>query len=78
MYEDYDGSSLGAALRRLDDGVVMQVPAAEVGKTEPMMLRGWLVTLSADFPAAAAALLTMIGTNSNAFCRHACLYSRRL
>lgn len=66
--EPYGGSSIGASMRRLHDGVVMQVPSA-VSSWEPYMIRGWIVTLSADFPAAAICLGTKAGTTAECFCR---------
>lgn len=61
------GTSIGASLRRLHDGVVMSVPEA-TGWSQAM-IRGWLVTLSADFPAAAMCLGTKAGTSAECFCR---------
>ena len=60
--EAYHGSSLGAAMRRLDapEGVVFQVPNGLGGFT-PRPFRGWLLAVSADTLGAAELIGTKKG-----------------
>ena len=69
-----DGTSIGASLRALHDGV--QLSIGKHGKFIDVLTRGWLVVVSADFPAAAVLSGTMVGTSANRFCRE-CEVDRR-
>ena len=61
------GSSIGASLRALHDGIQLHEPRGATYK--PELTRGWLVVVSADNPAAALLTGTMIGTSAVRFCR---------
>ena len=61
------GSSIGASLRALHDGITVQ--QVEGGGFVDVTARGWLVVVSADNPAAALLTGTMIATGANRFCR---------
>jgi hypothetical protein len=65
--EPETGSSIGASLRLLDKGFNVQVDRA--GKTEPHLLRGWLVLVAADYPAAGLLSGSMCGASARRFCR---------
>ena len=68
------GSSIGASLRSLDQGIALSEPSG--GNFIPVPTRGWLVVVSADNPAAALLTGTMGGTSANRFCRQ-CTVDRR-
>ena len=61
-----DGSSIGASLRALHEGINLN---------SDTLTRGWLVVVSADNPAAATLTGTMVGTSAVRFCRQ-CTVSR--
>ena len=69
-----EGTSIGASLRALHDGVTLHV--GREGNFAETLTRGWLVVVSADFPAAAVLTGTMVGTTANRFCRE-CEVDRR-
>ena len=62
-----DGSSIGASLRALHEGIPLAI--ANEGKHTDINVRGWLVVVAADFPAAALLTGTMVGTAAQLFCR---------
>ena len=70
-----EGSSIGASLRALHEGVSFQEPSG--GTFEDVCVRGWLVVVSADFPAAAVLTGTMVGTSARRFCRECCVDRRK-
>ena len=70
-----EGSSIGASLRALHEGVSFQEPSG--GTFEDVCVRGWLVVVSADFPAAAVLTGTMVGTSAQRFCRECCVDRRK-
>ena len=61
------GTSIGASLRALDSGI--KIPQSEGGRFTDILMRGWLIIVSADNPAAALLTGTMIATGANRFCR---------
>ena len=68
------GSSIGASLRALHDGITLTEPVQ--GAEVSVLTRGWLVVVSADQPAAALLTGTMVGTSAQRFCRQ-CTVDRR-
>ena len=49
-------ASFGAQMRLLDRGVMAELPTGIEGKFIPFRIRGWVLLLSADFPAAGSLL----------------------
>ena len=68
------GSSIGASLHALDNGINLQGPSG--GDFNDVLTRGWLVVVSADQPAAALLTGTMVGTSAQHFCCQ-CMVDRR-
>ena len=69
------GSSIGASLRALNEGITLHEPRG--GQFVDVLTRGWLVVVSADFPAAALLTGTMVGVSANMFCRQCCVDRRK-
>lgn len=65
--EPEDGSSIGACLRRLDKGHTIKVDQG--GAEVPILVRGWLLVASADYPAAGLLSGSMCGATAVRFCR---------
>ena len=63
-----EGSSIGASLRALHDGITLE---------GNVLTRGWLTVVSADNPAAAILTGTMVGTSARRFCRQ-CTVDRQV
>ena len=70
-----EGTSIGASLRALDAGITVREGRA-IGESADVLVRGWLVVVSADQPAAALLTGTMVGTGAQRFCRQ-CTVDRR-
>ena len=68
------GSSIGASLRALHTG--MTLPVSVDGAHVPTLFRGWLVVVSADYPAAGLLIGAMQSVSANLFCRE-CKVDRR-
>lgn len=65
--ESYLGSSFGAAMRRLHDGCLLSTLIN--GRLSSVLFEGWVVCLSADYPAAAALGGFAKSTSAQCFCR---------
>ena len=66
--EPSTGSSIGASLRELDTGVHIKIDGKE--NTLPATyVRGWLILVAADYPAAALMTGSMKGATAIRFCR---------
>lgn len=69
------GSCIGAAMERLNDGITMSLPLLnengkmEWGPTPNVLVRGWIICLAADYPAAAACCGFKMSTSARCFCR---------
>lgn len=72
--QQVDEASFAAEMRRLQQGVEIQIPKAD-GGTRTILLQAWVVGLSADFPAAGALLPFMESTSAHVWCREATLRS---
>lgn len=71
------GTSIGASLRRLARGIEFSYPCADGLSIQKIWCKGFLLVLSADYPAAGWALGTSMSTSANCFCRHCNLFTRR-
>ena len=61
------GSSIGASLRLLDHGYPVNLNSC--GTPVSHMIRGWLVLVAADYPAAGLLSGSMMGASARKFCR---------
>lgn len=71
-----EGSCIGAAMERLHDGVFVNLPPSQPEKASSSassasssLIKGWIICLSADYPAAAACCGFKASTSAHCFCR---------